>query len=146
MLSSYYCMKDNTFNCSYLSTISKFKFCITWIILNLLHTFFSEIGHKVIKPLLTYHRFGACSIDNCWFRCLYSKYFCFNKFFVINTIFTSSNRSLFAESLTLSLRILTFWSFLWGHLFAQCNFESDIAHLGIFPFLSTGFNLLKSKI
>lgn len=63
-LSSYYCGKGNSFNCSHLSAIPK-------VLLgkySFFSHFFSEIRHRFIKPL-------ACSIDNCPFRCLDCKYF-----------------------------------------------------------------------
>ena len=72
--------------------------------------------------------------------------FNFDRFSVVNTIFTSSSKSMSAVSLSLSSRRLIFWSFLWGHLFPQRNFESHITHMEFFSFLSTGFHLLTCLI
>ena len=136
MLSSYYCRKEDAFNCRYLSSITKFKYSISFILFSVRFNI-KLLNHCSLATILVYAVSRSADVN-----ASATKISDFYKFSVISKTFVSSSKSLSAKSLSLSLRILTFGSFLWGHLFAHCNFESHITHLEILPFLSTGFNLL----
>ena len=50
----------------------------------------------------------------------------------LTSILTSSKKIAFCRIVNTVLENITIWSFLWGHLFTQGNFESHIIHLEFF--------------